>query len=144
MKERGSPILRIYHSRLRQFLINFRYQKQNLPRVYQYASRIPKMYCMKSKQIWHGRAVLGSMANFGWFVKIGQNRQCKLAQTFNTRFSTISWDTFLESLKHVNQPWVGFVAWTWNFIKNSLSLLLCCANFFEVRLVVKRLLYKTY
>ena len=41
-------------------------------------------------------------------------------------FARISCNTFLESLKHTDQPWVVFVAGTWNLIKNCLSLLCYC------------------
>ena len=85
-------------------------QHQNLPRGDQHASRIPKMYCMKSQQMGHGRVVLASMANSGQFAKSGQNRLCcQLAQPFHALFSGISCNTFFESFKHADQPWVSFV-----------------------------------
>ena len=37
-------------------------------------------------------------------------------------FARISCNTFLESLKHFDQPWVGFVDGTKYLIKNCLSL----------------------
>ena len=98
------------HSRLRQFLKNFRYQKQNLPRVDQYASRTPKMYCMKSWQIERGRAMLASTAHSVQFLQISQNWPCYLAQPFHALFARISCNTFLEFLKHTDQPWVDFVS----------------------------------
>ena len=98
-------------------------QRQNLPRVDQNASRILKMYCMKSQQIRHRRAVLSSTANSGRFAKIGQNWQCQLAGPFHALFARISCNTFLESLKHTDQPWVVFVSRASNFIKNGLNIL---------------------
>ena len=43
------------------------------------------------------------------FWQIGQNWQCYLARPFHALFARISCNTFLESLKHADQPWVGFV-----------------------------------
>ena len=85
-------------------------QQQNLPRVDQHASRIPKMYCMKSQQMGYGRAVLASTANSGRFAKSGQNRQSQLVRPSYILFARISCNTYLESLKHADQPWVSFVA----------------------------------
>ena len=67
------------------------------------------MYWMKSQQIGRRRAVLASIAQF-W--QIGQNWPCYLAQPFHALFSKILCNTFLESLKHADQPRVGFVAFT--------------------------------
>ena len=67
------------------------------------------MNCMKSLQIGRERAVLASTADSAQFWQIGQNWLCYLEQPFHVLFAWISCDTFLESLKHANQPWVGFV-----------------------------------
>ena len=58
------------------------------------------MYCMKSKQIGHGTAVLTSPADSAQFWRIGQN------WPFHALLTSISCNTFLESLKHADQPWV--------------------------------------
>ena len=47
----------------------------------------------------------------------------KVSQLFHALFTSISCDAFMESLKHANQPWVGFFAGARNSIKNCLSLL---------------------
>ena len=53
--------------------------------------------------------------------------ESELAVPHNTAlprlFARISCNTFLESLKHTDQPWVVFVSGAWNFIKNCLNLL---------------------
>ena len=98
------------HGRVRQFPIKFQAQEKKLPKVDQYALRIPKMYFMKSQQIGHGRAVLASTADSAQFWQIGQNWPCYSAQPFHALFARISCNTFLESLKHTDQPWVGFVS----------------------------------
>ena len=63
------------------------------------------MYCMKSQQIG-----LDSTANSVRFTKIGQNRQWQLARPFHALFSRISCNTYLESLKHADQPQV-IISW---------------------------------
>ena len=68
------------------------------------------MYCMKFSPIGHGRAVLASTADSAQLLQIGQNWLCYLARPFNALFARISCDTFLESLKHTDQPLVGFVS----------------------------------
>ena len=62
-----------------------------------------------------GRALLGITANSARFTKIGQNRQCQLARPFHALFARISCYTFLESLRHTDQPLVVLVSGTWNF-----------------------------
>ena len=68
------------------------------------------MYCMKSYQIVRGRAVLASTADSAHFWQIGQNWPFKLARPFYALFARISCNTFLEFLKHADQPWISFVA----------------------------------
>ena len=101
---------RSHHSRLRPFLIKFQAPDTKTIRIDQYASRIPKMHCMKSQQIGHGRALLGSTANSAQFWRIGQNWRCYLARPFHALFARISCNTFLESLKQTDQPLVVFVS----------------------------------
>ena len=48
---------------------------------------------------------------------------CYPARPFRALFARISCNTFLESLKHTDQPWVVFVSGAWISIKNGLSLL---------------------
>ena len=67
--------------------------------------------------------MLTSTADSAQFWRIGQNWLCYLAWPFHALFSRISCNTFLESLKHTDQPWVVFVSGAWNSIKNCLSLL---------------------
>ena len=67
--------------------------------------------------------MLASTAHLAQFLQISQNWPCYLAQPFHALFARISCNTFLGSLKHTDQPWVGFVYGAWNFIKNCLSLL---------------------
>ena len=50
-----------------------------------------------------------------------QNWLWYLAQPFHALFARISCNTFLESMKHIDQPWVGFVSGAWHFIKNCLA-----------------------
>ena len=51
---------------------SFRYHEQNLPRVDQQTSRIPKIYCLKSYQIGCEMAVLASIADSANFWQMGQ------------------------------------------------------------------------
>ena len=67
--------------------------------------------------------MLASTADSAQFWRIGQNWPCYTARPFHALFARISCYTFLESLKHTDQPWVGFVTGVWHFIKNGLSLL---------------------
>ena len=67
------------------------------------------MYRMKSLQIGHGRAVLATTTDSSQFWQIGQNWPCCLAQPFHALLARISCNIFLESLKHADQPWIGFV-----------------------------------
>ena len=62
----------------------------------------------------------------------GQNWPCYLAQPFHALFARISCNTFLESLKHTDQPWVGSVVWAEILSKtasayfvNQISFILC-------------------
>ena len=41
-------------------------------------------------------------------------------------------NTFLESLKHTDQPWVGLISGVLQFIKNGLSLLCLRCTMFEM------------
>ena len=54
--------------------------------------------------------MLDSTANPAQFWRIGKNWPCYLARPFHALFTRISCNTFLESLSHADQPWVGFVA----------------------------------
>ena len=63
------------HRGLRQFWIRFHTStKSKLCKSVCFKDS--KNHCMKSSQLGHGRAVLASTANFGWFAKIGQNWLC--------------------------------------------------------------------
>ena len=78
--------------------------------------------------------MLASTADSAQFWQIGQNWPCYLAQPLHALFARISCNTFLESLKHTDQPWVGFVSGAWSFIKNCLSLLcIACTGPFSAR-----------
>ena len=57
--------------------------------------------------------MLASNAASAQFWRIGWNWLCYLAWPFDALFARISCNTYLESLKHVDQPWVGFVAGFW-------------------------------
>ena len=81
------------------------------------------MYCIKSWQIGHGRAVLAMIADSAHFWSIGQNWLCYLAHPFHALFGRISCNTYLESLKHADQSWVGFVAGFWLYFKLYCSAL---------------------
>ena len=67
------------------------------------------MYHIKSFQIGHGRAMLASTADPAQIHQISQNWPCYLARPFHALFAGISCNKFFESLKHADQPWVGFV-----------------------------------
>ena len=67
--------------------------------------------------------MLASTADSAQFWRIGQNWPCYLARPFHALFARISCNTFLESLKHANQPWVGFVAGSWVWTKYNCSSL---------------------
>ena len=67
--------------------------------------------------------MLASTADSAQFWRIGQNWPCYLARPFHALFARISCNTFLEPLKHTDQPWVFFVSGVCNFIKNGFSLL---------------------
>ena len=130
----------IYTQQAEPFLIKLQTPEKKLPRVDQYASRIPKMYSMKSQQIGHGWAVLSSTANSGPFAKIGQDRHCQLARSFHALFARISCNIFLESLEHTDQntdqPWVPFVLGAKKSIKSHLSLL--CILYYILFLLIDR------
>ena len=42
-----------------------------------------------------------------------------LAWPFHALFARISYNTFFESLKHTDQPWVGFISGTHNLLKTA-------------------------
>ena len=90
--------------------------------------------------------MLASTADSAQFWRIGQNWLCYLAWPFHALFARILCNTFLESLKHTNQPWVVFVSWAWNFIKNGFSLL-CCTfgpETFEPKKVQPKTLWSSF
>ena len=67
--------------------------------------------------------MLASTADSAQFWWIGQNWLCYSARPFHALFATISCNTFLESLKHTGQPYVGFVDGVWNFNRIKLRAL---------------------
>ena len=53
--------------------------------------------------------MLGSTAYSAQFGQIGINWSYNLSQPFHALFARILCNTFLESLKHTGEPYVGFV-----------------------------------
>ena len=87
------------------FKWNFRPQQQKIPRVNQHDSRILKMYCMKSQQIGHGRAVLASAAVPAkiWPIAQNQNHTTPLLQKNQNlspmhHFKTVNFSIFKITL----------------------------------------------
>ena len=117
-----------FHSRLRQFLIKFQAPETKTTKGWSVCFKDSKNVLHEILAVGHGRAVLASTAESAQFWQIGQNWSCYPAWSFYALFARISCNTFLESLRHIDQPWVGFVSGAWNFIKNCLSLL--CHGFY--------------
>ena len=93
------------------------------PGVNKYASRIPNIFCQKSQQVGHGRAIqapAGRASPIWQFSWLGMQ---ELVQPFHVLFVKISNKIYLESLRHTCSPCAFSFIVPFNFTRFLISAL---------------------
>ena len=118
----------LHHSKLRPFSIKFQVPATKPTQAWSACFKDSKnvLHEILENKAWRGRANL-----HGQFCPILANQPELVMLPRRAFLCPIYYDfmqCILESLKQTNQPLVGFVSGTWNFIKNCLSLLWYCTS----------------